>query len=133
MGHVKRKGTTKTSILGNKVFHEKNKFLLQISGMVTKHKLPDELVLNWDQTSLQLVPAGNWTLEEQGTIRVEITRLNDKRMITATFAITLSGKFCQCKSSIQRKRKDAIHAFQNSHQNLIFGTPLTTGLITKHP
>ena len=61
--------------------------------MVAEHKIPDQLVLNWDQIGLQLVPSGNWTLEEQGTKRVELKGLNDKRMIMATFTCSLSGHF----------------------------------------
>ena len=94
MGYVKRKATTKTSILSNsEVQAKKHKFLSEISGMVAEHKIPDQLVLNWDQTGLQLVPSGNWTLEEQSTKRVELKGLNDKRMITATFTCSLSGHF----------------------------------------
>ena len=49
---MKCKATTKTSILSNKEFEQKKqKFLLEISGMVREHKIPNELVLNWDQTA----------------------------------------------------------------------------------
>ena len=92
MGYVKRKATTKTSILSDKQFEEKkSRFLQQISGMVREHEIPNFLIMNWDQTGIQLVPSGNWTLEEQGTKRVEIAGITDKRMITATFTSTLSG------------------------------------------
>ena len=74
-------------------FKPKNKFLLEILGMVAEHKIPDQLILNWDQTGLQLVPSGNWTREEQGTKRVELKDLNDKQMITATFTRSLIGHF----------------------------------------
>lgn len=50
-------------------------------------------MINWDQTGLNLVPSGSWTLEKEGSQRVELVGQNDKRMITATFAITLSGQF----------------------------------------
>ena len=94
MGYVKRKATTKRSVLSDSEFQaQKYRFLMEISGMVTEHKIPDQLVLNWDQTGLHLVPSGNWTLEEQGTKRVELQGLNDKRMITATFTCSLSGQF----------------------------------------
>ena len=47
MGYVKRKATTKRSILSDSEFQaQKHKFLLEICGMVTEHKIPDQLVLN---------------------------------------------------------------------------------------
>ena len=61
--------------------------------MVRAHDISDELVLNWDQTGLNLVPSGNWTLEKKGERRVEVVGQGDKRMITATFVTTLAGAF----------------------------------------
>ena len=65
-----------------------------LSGMVkTKTSQIEELVLNWDQTCLNIVPVGKWTLEKAGSNRVEIVAQDDKRQITATFTNTLSGAF----------------------------------------
>ena len=73
MGYVKRKASTKTGKLSNEQFeHRRQKFLLEISGMVKAHDIPDELVLNWDQTGFNLVPSGNWTLEKKGKTRIEV-------------------------------------------------------------
>ena len=94
MGYVKRKATTKVMVLSNEQFlQRRHKFLLEISGMVRTQCIPDELVINWDQTGLSLVPSGSWTLEKKGACRVEVVGQNDKRMITTTFATTLSGNF----------------------------------------
>ena len=43
------------------------------------------------QTGLNVVPASSWTMEEEGSRRVEIAGLGDKRQITATFAIAMCG------------------------------------------
>ena len=113
MGYVKRKATTKRSILSDSEFQaQKHRFLLEISGMVTEHKIPDQLVLNWDQTGLQLVPSGNWTLEEQGTKRVELQGLNDKRMITAIFTCSLSGHFLPMQLLYTRKTSRCHPSFE---------------------
>ena len=56
--------------------------------MVWEHEIPDFLIMD---CGIQLVPSGNWTLEEQGTKRVEIAGINDWRMITATFTSTRGG------------------------------------------
>ena len=34
--------------------------------MVRAHGIPDELVFNWDQTGINLVPGENWTLDKKG-------------------------------------------------------------------
>lgn len=65
MGYIKRKASTKTGKLSNEEFEcRRRKFLLEISEMVRAHGIPDELVLNWDQTGLNLVPYGNWILRK---------------------------------------------------------------------
>ena len=52
---------------------------------------PPQLIINWYQTGLNVVPKSYWTMEEQGSQRVEIAGLGDKRQITATFAVAMSG------------------------------------------
>ena len=49
-------------------------------------------MLNWDQARVKLVPSQNWTMEEQGSSRVEIAGINDKRQITLTLAGAMSGE-----------------------------------------
>ena len=56
-------------------------------------EIPPELILNWDQTGLNLVPASTWTMEQKGKKRVEIKGLNDKRQITGVFCGNLLGDF----------------------------------------
>ena len=54
--------------------------------------IPQDLVFNWDQTAMKIVPGGFWVMGK-GTKCVKITTLNDKRLITAVFACSLSGTF----------------------------------------
>jgi len=37
-----------------------------------------DLVINWDQTSMKIVPSLSWTMEKRGTKRVEIAAADDK-------------------------------------------------------
>lgn len=39
-------------------------------------EIPFELIFNWDQTGLNLIPASSWTMEHKGSKRVEIKGLN---------------------------------------------------------
>ena len=54
-------------------------------------EIPDELVINWDQTGIKYVPVSQWTMAEKGSKRVELEGVNDKRQITAVFAGSLTG------------------------------------------
>lgn len=42
-------------------------------------EIPMELVFNWDQTGLNLVPAATWTMAPKGSKRVDIKGFGDKR------------------------------------------------------
>ena len=71
----------------------KDAFLDDVVKAVTMEDIPAELILNWDQTGIKLVPCSSWTIEKQGEKRVEIRGVNDKRQITAVFCGTLLGDF----------------------------------------
>ena len=60
-------------------------------------EIPAELVINFDQTALNIVPTSDWTMEAEGSKRVEIIAKDDKRQITAVLAGTLNGDFLPCQ------------------------------------
>jgi hypothetical protein len=64
---------------------EKDKYLKSIESKVEMYKIPPELVINWDQTRINIVPVSQWTMEVEGAKRVEITGIDDKRQITGKF------------------------------------------------
>ena len=53
--------------------------------------------INFDQTALNIVPTSDWTMEAEGSKRVEIIAKDDKRQITAVLAGTLDGDFLPCQ------------------------------------
>ena len=64
MGFVKRKGTTsKSKDTVDDFERRKAEFLEQVRTTVVMEEIPSELILNWDQTGLNIVPASHWTLE----------------------------------------------------------------------
>ena len=94
MGLVKRKASTKKSKMTSEKFEKiKTPFLQQVGQFANAHTIPSDLVINWVQTGINVVPSSNYTMEERGAGRVDIAGYGDKSMITATFAATLSGKF----------------------------------------
>ena len=91
MGYARRKATTSARTLPENFSTIKYEFLNRITTNAVQHNIPDELILNFDQTGLKFVPCGEWTMKQKGSKRVEIAGLSDKRMITAVVASTLSG------------------------------------------
>ena len=60
----------------------------EVIDVVQMEDISLELVFNWDQTGLNLVPASTWTMAAKW---VELKGLTDKRKITAVFCETLMG------------------------------------------
>ena len=61
------------------------------------------------------IPIRLWTMEEEGSKRIELIGKDDKRQITVLFAESLSGEFLPIQIIYQGKA-------QSVYQNLIFPT-----------
>ena len=104
MNYVQRKGTTAKSKFSDENFDEKEEeFLEETRATVEMKEIPPELILNWDQTGIKLVPSTGWTMEEQGARRVELVGLNDKWQITAAFCGNILGAFLLIQAIYQGK------------------------------
>ena len=57
------------------------------------NEIPSQLILNWDQTGIQLVPAGQWTMHRANDKVIPIANADDKRQITAVLAATLTSEY----------------------------------------
>lgn len=68
-------------------------FLNEIGKHCKEHDIPESMVLNWDQTPINYIPAGKWTMEKQGASKVAIAGQSDKRSLTAVLTVTLAGDF----------------------------------------
>ena len=67
MKFVQRKATTAKSKASEANFAEQKKvFLNDVVATVTMEEIPAELILNWDQTGIKVVPSSTWTMEERG-------------------------------------------------------------------
>ena len=93
MGFVKRRGTTKAKVSVEKFEIVKKSYLDDIASTVFMEEIPSDLIFNWDQTGLNIIPTSSWTMEKKGSRRVELAGLNDKRQITAVFCGSLNGVF----------------------------------------
>ena len=105
MGYVKRKATTKRphGISEEDFKNLKANYLHQIMQMVKLYNIPDSLITNLDETGIKLVPTGDWTMAAEGSRKVEMAGLCDKRQITATFMASLDGTFLRMQLLYQEK------------------------------
>ena len=50
----------------------KSNYLLEIKNVMVMDEIPAQLVINFDQTGLNIVPTSDWTMEAEGSKRVEV-------------------------------------------------------------
>ena len=94
MHFVKRHAITKKPKITTTDFEAgKTQFLYDAKALIELEGIPDSLVLNWDQTGIHYVPVSNWTMDEEGSKRVEIVGVNSKHQITAVLCVTKSGHY----------------------------------------
>ena len=108
------------------LLEKKLTFQKKISGVIFAHDIPKELIINLDQTLLSYVSPGKYAFDVKGVKTVPTKGIDDKRQITATFAISLLGEFLP----IQVKLKD-VYLSILFHQGLMPHFLRTTGLTLK--
>ena len=93
MGFDKRRASTKAKVTIENLESVSAQFLLDIKAVVKFEEIPFDLIINWDQTGIHYVPVGPWTMGEEGSKRMEIAGVDDKRQITVVFAGSFTGDF----------------------------------------
>ena len=95
MNFVRRKKTTSTkpkmiSEVRDQLQrdYQQNIYTVQQSAMV-----PQQLIVNIDQTPVKMVPVSEYTMSEKGAECVSVIGGDDKKMFTAVFSVTMNGKF----------------------------------------
>lgn len=78
-GLVKHKATKAAAKQPENFDIVKSSHLEAISSTVNKYHIPDDLIINWDQTGSALVPSSQWSMAVPGSKQVEVTGLGDKR------------------------------------------------------
>jgi len=72
LGFPKRRVTTKSSLTTVDFEERKAQFVFDAQAIIEFEEIPDDLVVNWDQTGIHYVPVSNWMMEKVGAKRVEI-------------------------------------------------------------
>lgn len=85
MGVSKRRANSNSKVLPDDFAQLKEQFLIDVRPVVVMEEIPADLVINWDQTAMKIVPSCSWTMEKRGNKHVEIAGIDDKRQVTAVF------------------------------------------------
>ena len=68
-------------------------FQRKIGQSQSWHSIPNDLIINFDQTPLPYVVTGNSTLNEKGAKPVSLQGKGKKKQITVTVAVSMTGDF----------------------------------------
>ena len=92
---MKRPMATTCKIPVSPALLEEEKFTFQrnIITLVKKHKIPEELILNYDQTPFSYACTSNTTLDVRGSKSVPIVGKGKQKQVTDTFTVSADGDF----------------------------------------
>ena len=90
---VKRRGTAKAKVTPSEFQSLQEQFLGDIRSVIMLDSIPAKLIINWDYTGLNYVPASSRTLEVKGSQKFPIAAIDDKRQITVVLVCSLAGDF----------------------------------------
>ena len=103
--------TTKAKVSIQDFIEIKKLFLLDVRNVVTMDEICDEMIANWDQTGINYVPVSSWTMEKEGSKRVELIGKDDKRQITVTFAGSMNESLLPLQVIYQGKSTQCLPKF----------------------
>ena len=93
MNFVKQRGNSKSKVTCTNFEELREQFLFDIKTIIEFEEIPDDLILNWNHTGVNYIPVSSWTMAKEGSKKVEITGINDKRQITVVLTITKTGHY----------------------------------------
>ena len=103
----KRMATTcKIPVVPALIEEEKFTFQWNIITLAKKHEIPEELILNYDQTPLSYMCTSNTTLEVCGSKSVPIAEKGKPKQVTGTFTVSADGdaiNLCRRNRSLSSK------------------------------
>ena len=67
MGFVKRRASTKAKVSVTEFKQFKVQFIFDIRAIIEMEEIPEDLVINWDQTGINYVPVSSWTMAKEGS------------------------------------------------------------------
>ena len=95
--------TSKLPVAPGIISEVKLDFQRKIKAAQSKHDIPDDLIINFDQTPLSYICSPNHTLHQRGAKSVPLNSKGKKKQITGTFTVTKSGIFLPMQLIYQGK------------------------------
>ena len=93
MKFLRRAATTSREVITRSLWNKiKSQFLREVSQKVLLDSIPDELLINADQTPSKSAATDNITMAIKGQKHISNASSNDKRRITLTVCESLDGK-----------------------------------------
>ena len=80
----------------------------RITSIVEKHKIPESLVINSDQTSSKHVQVGRFTMASKGAKKVDVAGIVDKQNMVLTVTVTKDGKALPFQAIYKGKIKQSL-------------------------
>ena len=108
MQFTKRKANSKSEVFPTNFDEIKEQFLLDIRSIVVMEDIAKNLLVNWDQVAMKIVPSSAGMMERCGTKHVEIAAIDDKHQITALFTCTAAGSFLPIQLVYERTTKKSL-------------------------
>ena len=105
-----RRGTTAAQKLPDDWERQGEALAMRLAYLVMRYNIPPALVINLDQSSIQLLPMYGETRRETGSKDVPILGLDDKRQITVVFQAAANGKFLLPQMVFQGKTSRCLPA-----------------------
>ena len=93
MGYVKKKCSNAGKVSTLQLAHIQEVFPADVRAQVVMNDIPDEVIINWDQTGVPLVPTGEWTMHRAGDKIIPIANSDDKHQITTILAASMAGEY----------------------------------------
>ena len=87
-------------------------FVHQLVSKVEMYGIPPSLIINIDQTPSKYVSSSRTTMAKKNLKQVAVAGSADKRTITATFAVSLDGKFLPMQLIYGGKTKQSLPQFK---------------------
>ena len=78
--------------------------MLDISGLIEMEEIPQDLILNWDQTAVNYVPISNWTKARKDRKKFQLQELMTSD-ITLVLAAAMTGTLLPLQLVYQGKTK----------------------------
>ena len=104
MNYVKWRATTKHKVTVSNFEQLKQEFLMNIKAVVTFEEIPDDLIINWDQTGINIYQflRGPWQSTSRSGLRCQVLKTNDRSLPHLRHHYL--GPFYQCSWFIKAKQ-----------------------------